>query len=644
VRSVAPRFFVAGDQVQLGAVVHNNTDNLLSVVVSLEGKGVTIDNPSQKVEIPAHGKRSIQWQAETAPGEKAVLTWRASSGALSDALELTLPVYHYSTHEVLATAGQVPAADSRTELLYLPERVDLNQGELTVQLDPSLAASMRDGLKYLEEYPYDCIEQTVSRFLPNVITYRALRKLGMQNAELEARLPQYVGVSLQRIYALQHYDGGWGWWLADDSNPFISAYVLLGMNEAARAGFAVDKDVMERGAKYLKGILDSTNVKYLTQTDVRAFILYVLAEYGQGDLGRTIALYEKRESLSNYGKAYLTMALLILEPKEPVHVKTLLSDLTNAAILSATGAHWEEQKVDYWTMNTNTRSTALILDALVRADPQNALIPNVVRWLMVARREGHWETTQETAWSVMALTDFMVSTGELKADYDYQVTLNGKPLGQGTVTAQNVGETHKLVVAVKDLLREESNRLVLERLAPKGQQTGKGQLYYAAYLRYFLPAEDVVALNRGIIVSRQYTLLDHPERTVDSVKIGDVIQVKLTIIAPNDLHYLVVEDPLPAGCEAVDTSLKTTSSAGQGPELEKTDGRMPYWWYFTQSELRDEKAALFATYLSRGTYEYTYLIRASIAGRFLTMPTNAYEMYFPEVFGRSDGGIFTVSE
>jgi uncharacterized protein YfaS (alpha-2-macroglobulin family) len=51
---------------------------------------------------------------------------------------------------------------------------------------------------------------------------------------------------------------------------------------------------------------------------------------------------------------------------------------------------------------------------------------------------------------------------------------------------------------------------------------------------------------------------------------------------------------------------------------------------------------LFATYLPRGTYEYTYLIRASLAGEYRVIPTHAYEMYFPEVFGRSDGGVFTI--
>jgi uncharacterized protein YfaS (alpha-2-macroglobulin family) len=358
--------------------------------------------------------------------------------------------------------------------------------------------------------------------------------------------------------------------------------------------------------------------------------------------------------LDNYGKAYLAMALQLLAPQEKTRLDALLSDFATTAIRSATGAHWEEKQVDYQTMNTDVRSTAVILKALVRIKPDQALLPNIVRWLMAARREGRWQSTQETAFAIMALTNYMAATGELEADYTYLVGLNGQIWDQGKVTSASLNETRELHVAVAELLRDTGNLILFERAAASGQ-TGKGSLYYSAYLRYFIPAEEVKALDRGIIVSRQYTLPDDPKKTVGQVKVGDLIQVKLTIIAPNDLHYLVVEDPLPAGCEAVDTSLKTTSAVYQPPTINPVKGqpgqvksvipdRFPYWWYFKHSELRDEKVALFATLLPRGTYEYTYLMRASLAGEFSAMPAQAYEMYFPEVFGRSDSARFVILE
>jgi hypothetical protein len=271
----------------------------------------------------------------------------------------------------------------------------------------------------------------------------------------------------------------------------------------------------------------------------------------------------------------------------------------------------------------------------------------------VARKDGYWETTQESAWAIIALTDWMVATGELESAYNWQVVVNGELLGHGSVGRQNVDETVRLQIEVAELLADEANRVVIERWAPDGQGEGSGRLYYSMYLRTFKPVEKVQALNRGIIVSRQYTLAEcepeeQPCRAVDQGQVGDVLRVKLTIIAPHDLHYVVVEDPFPAGAEGVDQSLKTTSVVGEPPELTRTDRRDPWggsygWWWFSHTELRDEKAVLFATYLPRGTYEYTYLIRASLPGEYRTIPTHAYEMYYPEVFGRSDGGVFSIT-
>ncbi|MFB0546821.1 MAG: alpha-2-macroglobulin, partial [Anaerolineae bacterium] len=646
VRPVAPRFFVVGDEAQLSAVVHNNTDEPIGTEISLSAEGLTVEDEAQKkLEVPAHGRGKVTWQTTIGDEKEAVLLYSAKGGKLSDAIEITLPIHRYSSPEVVATAGQLEAEGSRVEVVSLPERFDPSQGELTVEIDPSLAAGMRDGLKYLEAFPYHCIEQIVSRFLPNVMTYRALKKLGIENPELETKLPQYVSIGLQRLYALQHYDGGWGWWLLDDSDPYLTAYVLFGLNETRRADFAVEEEVMEDAADFLRESLGRpADVRQPHKANTQAFILYVLAEYGEGDLGRTVALYQRRENLGNYGKAYLAMALDILAPEERKRVDALVSDLVSSAILSATGAHWEEETIDYWTMNTNTRSTAIVLDALTRLSPDQGIIPNAVRWLMVTRKEGHWETTQETAWSVIALTDYMVSTGELLADYSYQVRLNGEDWGEGTANAENLDEPQKLQVAVADLLRDVSNQIRIDRFK-EADQTGEGRLYYAMYLRYFLPVEDIRALDRGVIVARQYSFPDEPEEWIDEAQVGDVIKVKLTIIAPSDLHYLVVEDSLPAGCEALDQSLKTTSVVGQRPELERVDewDRWGWgWWWFSHTEVRDEKVALFATYLPRGTYEYTYLMRASVPGEFQVIPSLAYQFYFPETFGRSDGAKFTV--
>jgi uncharacterized protein YfaS (alpha-2-macroglobulin family) len=59
--------------------------------------------------------------------------------------------------------------------------------------------------------------------------------------------------------------------------------------------------------------------------------------------------------------------------------------------------------------------------------------------------------------------------------------------------------------------------------------------------------------------------------------------------------------------------------------------------------LRDDRVVLFADYLSKGSYEYSYTMRVTSAGAFNVIPAFANQQYFPEVFGRSDGRLLTIS-
>ncbi len=103
-------------------------------------------------------------------------------------------------------------------------------------------------------------------------------------------------------------------------------------------------------------------------------MLYVLARGGDLQAGQTNFIYEHRTSLDLYGKAYLAQAIYMLDPKD-ARIDSLMSDLAAATVMSAAGAHWEEGSVDYWNWNTDTRTTAIVLNAFVQIDPQNPSRP-----------------------------------------------------------------------------------------------------------------------------------------------------------------------------------------------------------------------------------------------------------------------------
>ncbi len=654
VRPVVPRFFVPGDQVLLEAVVNNNTDQDVTVDVKLQVTGLTLQgNATQPLTVKAKDRGKVSWQTTVnTDAEAVVVQFSAAGGGYSDALEATLPVVRPTTPEVVGTAGTVDARVA--EQIQAPANVDPTVGGLEITASPSLAAASLDSLEFLKAYPYDCSEQVVSKFFPNVVMYQALKEFGVENQELQNNLGVNISAQIQRLYQLQHGDGGWGLWANDDSIPHTTAYALLALNAANQAGFSVDEFVMQRARDYLNGYLDSpTDANQPYGFNQRAFVIYVLGETSDQDYGsRALNLFERRAQLDNFAKSYLMMALN--RSGNRTQAQALEQELVSAAIPSATGTHWEEKRPDWYMMNTNTRTTAIVLYGLARQSAAGGTTPpllaNAVRWLMTMRQQGHWETTQESAWAILGLTEYMKQTGELNADYAYQVAVNGTELGQETVSRANVTENKKFSVAIKDLVLDAANELVFQRTE------GPGNLYYSAFLRYYLPADQIPALDRGVVVARQYYAVDQATlkptaRAINSVQVGDYVQVKLTIIAPIDLNYLLVEDPLPSGFEAVDTSLRTTSAGATAPELEKDISQCadcgeyyrPYWYYWSNTELRDDRVALFANFLSRGTYEYTYLMRASVGGDFTVLPTTAQQMYEPDVFGRSASGEFRVT-
>ena len=134
-----------------------------------------------------------------------------------------------------------------------------------------------------------------------------------------------------------------------------------------------------------------------------------------------------------------------------------------------------------------------------------------------------------------------------------------------------------------------------------GAADGPGVLYYTAHLRTFLPVPEIEPTNRGLSMERRYVNPDTGE-TVTQARVGDLIQVRLTIIAPHDLYYVVVDDPIPAGSEGVNPNLETSQQIGTRPGLDSSDplSKGWGWWWFSNIEFRDEKVVLYSSYLPAG--------------------------------------------
>ena len=118
-----------------------------------------------------------------------------------------------------------------------------------------------------------------------------------------------------------------------------------------------------------------------------------------------------------------------------------------------------------------------------------------------------------------------------------------------------------------------------------------------------------------------------------SCHVGDLIRVRLKVHLPEDMWYIMVEDPLPAGAQGVEG---TSSMMAADEAADRHHSLYP--------EFQDAKVVFFTNHLREGVYEYTYLMRATMAGSFRAMPTEVTAMYEPGVWGRSRSATLQIEE
>ena len=675
IRLQAPRFFTERDLVDVSALVDNMSDNAITVspVIKAEGVVVTglyrngefVKGEAGPIEIPAHGQGRADWAVMAKEAGKAHITVTVRAGKMADAMEKTYPVIPHGIEKFIAQSLVLKGGEgeqSKEITINIPKERIKEATSLRLNLSPSMAANLLDALPYLADYPYGCVEQTMSRFMPAVVVAKTMRDLGISSADVDAyisdvleprgdpkghpqrrddptysRLKNMTAESLTRLYDFQHADGGWGWWKTDDSDRFMTAYVMWGLGMAWQAGIEVKGDAVTRGAEYLKNQL----VEEEDHPDMLAWMLHALS-YTRPEADQRVdrqrdRLWEMRDKLNPYTRALFALAEHKFGNKDRAHVlaQNVINGIDEDKVNGT--AHWGESGVNYRWSDGGVEATAFSISALSQLDPQSPYLAPAVKWMSLNRRGASWKNTRDTAIAILGLTEYLKATHELSPDYSYKVTVNGVMVREGKVDASNVFSFGRIVDVPADQLHDGDNKV-------KVTMTGKGALYAAAYAKYFTLEEPITKAGNEIFVDRHYfiqsvkeTLMKgytndwKPLKDGDMVHSGDRVRVDVTLEAKNNYEYLLAEDYKPAGLEAVELN----SGAGEAIMLDR-EGRETSTHTPLYQEFRDQKAAFFIGHIKQGKHLFRYELRAEIPGKFHAMPDQAHAMYVPEIRANSD--------
>lgn len=633
VRMGTPRFLIKGDEITLPVIVHNYLDTPKQAMISLQVQGLDVVAGSQQsVSIPSKGEATVLWRLRASQVGTAKLTAIAITDAQSDALELSFPVQPAGVAKVL-TPGGVMSSDAKqaTAKITFPANTDTAAHTLRIEASPSIAGALFPALNYLTTYPYGCTEQTMSSYLPNVIVAETLSKLkvpgGVDDADLRAKMQ----AGLDRLKDYQHNDGGWGWWKEDDSRVYMTAYVVSGLGEGAKF-LPPNNDqqtMLRNGVNYL---LDQLGKHPRMRPELRAALVYALAEAGEKNIGTALdQQWSRRKDLNPEALAMTGLAMLQVGDSRAAQLAQLLA---SQAIHQGDLVSWKSAYVPLLDTEyeNDAEATAYAVRLLAKADPNNALLPAAAQWLMLARNGGEWwDSTEQTAMVLFGLVDYLAASHELQSDFTVDVLVNGKSVGQRHFTPADALSGASLTIDVPPgALQPGDNTVQFNRTG------GSGRVYWSTRGQYYSTEKsDFQAGTLSLNLTRDYYKLQ-PSRDKNNnivytlqplgntAQVGDVLAVHEAING-SPMRYLLLEDPIPAGTEFIQTE-------DSYPIAERPGG-----WYdwFTRREFHDDHASFFASDFN-GRQEVFYLIRVVNPGNFQISPARVEPMYQHGVQATSD--------
>lgn len=619
VRPILPNILRVGDEIYLSALVQNftNQDQVFDIGLEFDSgnvEGGKLSNVSIKSNSMEQFSFKVLPKKESAKGKLTFSARSQSDKDASDVVVQEIPVKEFAFEENTAAFAE----GAKTFSINLNSDSNLDKSKITLSLSPTILGSLPSGMKYLLNYPYGCVEQTTSRFVPAVIALA--NKDIFAEALKDKDMNGIIEKGLSRLTSLQQGNGGWAWWYSGESDPFITSYVVEYLLAAKKIGIKVDDDLLKNAQNYLEKTtyydIQLKGEKSYEKEDI------IVKSYALTLLGSTKI---QKFNLNNLTPDMLSLAVMTNYLRGDKNPQTNgLSQLYSLAKTQGDSIFWDGGSKTRF--GSKDASTALAIKAIVLAGGDRNLAVKGARYLMASRHSDYWSNTYATAQVIQALTDLSKNGDELDPNYTYSVYLDNKEISKGLVVSskQLIPE---IVVPAKSIKSDGSNLSI--------SKSGDGQVYSTLVIQEIRTDKKAKAIDRGLVVKKEFINEKGEEY---SLAVGDSAVVRITVAGlKNDENYGVISDELPSGLVPINPLFRNEQF---GYDVSK---------YYTSYDVTDrevtENGMVMSLYqMAPVQRTYTYRARVVSEGVFIVPPASALLMYTPEVSGRSGVQSLTITK
>lgn len=603
-----PRFGARGDKTRALVQLRNMSgeDQTLSLAWTLNG-GLKANGELPSTLSLKNGEEQWLTLPLTVTGASGVasLQLAASGKGFAISRDWTLPLRSpwpaetRQRYQMLAPSQQMSFAPA--ELAGL-DRANL-QGLLSLSGTPPWDPAAQ--WQALADYPYACLEQTLSRAWPYLLTTADERAAWSKPAEGKkaASEADVQRALLQRLQRLQLPSGGFGLWDGrSEEEQWLTVYAADYLLARKEAGDAVPEAMLNQALNRLQSYLTDSqygerwsSAPEHSRLAYQAYSAYVLARVGKAPLATLRLIWEQQADHARSGLPLLHLSLALSAMGDEQNAAKALS----RALATERG---DDYLGDYGSpLRDEALELALLRQHKLAAERWPALSAKVADTL--AHRQ--WLSTQERL-ALLRLARF-----DPAVDWQARVTSS---LGSGSL----------------------SGSVPLQQGAPEAlaasavTNEGKGSLYVQRTLVGY-PEQAPARVSKGISVTRSWFNSDGQRFDPAKVKVGDLVVVRLNVSSESAVPDALLVEMVPAGFELENPAL------GNSIKLEELsiEGK-PAWqseWndYLKHQEFRDDRYTA-ALDLSEGSnQQLVYLMRAVTPGRYQVPPTQVEDMYRPEL-------------
>ncbi|MCU0304841.1 MAG: MG2 domain-containing protein [Thermoanaerobaculales bacterium] len=708
VRPYLPRFLREGDTAAIKVVVNNAGETPLSGVLDFEiSDPETGEDLRPLFGLSAGASTGVPFTVEpgaganlsfpvTAPPRIGTVAFKvtARAGDFSDGELRPLPVLPGRMH--LAQSRFVTLRDADRRELHFADMAagddpSLIHDQLVVTVDAQLFYSVLNALPYLVNYPYECTEQTLNRFLSTGIVssvfeeYPAVASMAAKLAVRDTRLETWDAADPNRRMALEETPwlatsrgsdedvddlvkvldpriaraerdaalaklekaqtslGAFPWWPGGPPSPYMTLYILYGFSKGLEFGVDVPKDAVVRAWAYLHRHYVDELVHMMMGLDCCwefiTYLNFVLSSYPDESWTGGVFTDDERRTMLDFSfrhwrehspllKGYLA---LTLERAGRHDDAVLVFDavMDTAKSERDLGTYWAPEDRAWLWYNDTIETHAFALRVLSELDPADERRHGLVQWLLLNKKLNHWSSTRSTAEVISSLVHYLEHEDGLGVRENATVTVGPRVTEMVFEPDTYTGARNRVVVPGPEIDPETMSTVVVEK-------SSKGFAFASATWHFSTEKLPEEARGDLFAVTRQYfrrfndgaRWVLRPLADGETVAAGDQVEVHLSISAKHAAEYVHLRDPRGAGFEPETLHSQYKWDLGIG-------------WY---EEVRDSGANFFFEWLPAGEYTFSYRLRANMAGSFKVGPATLQSMYAPEFTAYSAGHRLEVAE